>query len=63
MRARVGLMPPERRIGQTAHDFVQALGTHDVVITRAQKRDGSPMVPSRFLQRLKAFTGRRSGRA
>lgn len=58
MRARVGLMPPERRIGQTAHDFVQALGTHDVVITRAQKRDGSPMVPSRFLQRLKAFSGK-----
>jgi len=57
MRTRVGLMPPERRIGQTAHDFVQALGTPDVVITRAAKRDGSPMVPSRFLQRLKAFTG------
>ena len=57
MRARVGLAPPERRIGQTAHDFVQALGCPDVVITRAQKRDGSPMVPSRFLQRLKAFVG------
>jgi ATP-dependent helicase/nuclease subunit B len=54
----VGLAPPERRIGQTAHDFVQALGTRDVVITRAHKRDGSPMVPSRFLQRLKAFTGK-----
>jgi ATP-dependent helicase/nuclease subunit B len=58
MRSRVGLMPPERRIGQTAHDFVQALGTHEVMITRAHKRDGSPMVPSRFLQRLKAFTGK-----
>ncbi|MCB8819487.1 double-strand break repair protein AddB [Microvirga rosea] len=58
MRARIGLAPPERRIGQTAHDFVQALGTRDAIITRAQKRDGSPMVPSRFLQRLKAFTGR-----
>jgi len=57
MRARVGLAPPERRIGQTAHDFVQALGTEDVVITRAQKRGGSPMVPSRFLQRIKAFGG------
>jgi ATP-dependent helicase/nuclease subunit B len=57
MRARVGLSPPERRIGQTAHDFVQALGTRDVVITRAQKRDGAPTVPSRFLQRMKAFTG------
>jgi ATP-dependent helicase/nuclease subunit B len=57
MRARVGLAPPERRIGQTAHDFVQALGTEDVVITRAQKRGGSPMVPSRFLQRIRAFAG------
>jgi ATP-dependent helicase/nuclease subunit B len=58
MRARIGLAPPERRIGQTAHDFVQALGCADVVMTRAQKRDGSPMVPSRFLQRLKAFAGK-----
>jgi ATP-dependent helicase/nuclease subunit B len=57
MRAKVGLPPPERRIGQTAHDFVQALGCPDVVMTRALKRDGSPMVASRFLQRLKAFAG------
>lgn len=57
MRARVGLSPPERRIGQTAHDFAQALGCDDVVLTRAAKRNGSPMVPSRFLQRLKAFAG------
>ena len=57
MRARLGLAPPEQRIGQTAHDFVQLLGTPDVVITRAGKRDGAPMVPSRFLQRLRAFAG------
>jgi ATP-dependent helicase/nuclease subunit B len=57
MRARIGLTPPERRIGQTAHDFVQALGVPDVVITRAVKRGGSPTVPSRFLQRLKALAG------
>jgi ATP-dependent helicase/nuclease subunit B len=57
MRARLGLSPPEQRIGQTAHDFVQLLGAADAVITRAAKRDGSPMVPSRFLQRLKAFVG------
>ncbi|HEU4519343.1 MAG TPA: double-strand break repair protein AddB, partial [Microvirga sp.] len=57
MRSRIGLSPPERRIGQTAHDFVQALGCPDAVITRAAKRDGKPMVPSRFLQRLKAFSG------
>ncbi|WP_298965392.1 double-strand break repair protein AddB [uncultured Methylobacterium sp.] len=57
MRTRVGLPPPERRLGQTAHDFVQALGCHDAVVTRAHKREGSPMVPSRFLQRLRAFAG------
>ena len=57
MRGQVGLSPPERRIGQAAHDFVQALGTHDAVVTRAAKREGSPTVPSRFLQRLRAFGG------
>ncbi|ACL56598.1 double-strand break repair protein AddB [Methylobacterium nodulans] len=57
MRGAVGLSPPERRLGQTAHDFVQALGCPDAVITRAHKREGSPMVPSRFLQRLRAFMG------
>jgi ATP-dependent helicase/nuclease subunit B len=58
MRAAVGLSPPERRIGQTAHDFVQALGCPDVIVTRAQKRNSSPMVPSRLLQRLAAFVGK-----
>jgi len=57
MRERVGLNPPERRIGQSAHDFVEALGHHDAVITRAAKREGAPTVPSRFLQRLRAFAG------
>ena len=57
MRERIGLNPPERRIGQSAHDFVQALGHRDAVITRAAKREGAPTVPSRFLQRLRAFAG------
>ncbi len=57
MRARVGLAPPERRLGQTAHDFVQALGCPDAIVTRAHKREGAPTVPSRFLQRLRAFAG------
>ncbi|WP_336489346.1 double-strand break repair protein AddB [Methylobacterium nigriterrae] len=57
MRERIGLNPPERRIGQSAHDFVQALGTRDAVITRSAKREGSPTVPSRFLQRMRAFVG------
>ena len=57
MRAELGLSSPERRIGQTAHDFMQALGTREAVISRAQKRGGSPTVPSRFLQRLAALAG------
>ncbi|MDB5568864.1 MAG: double-strand break repair protein AddB, partial [Hyphomicrobiales bacterium] len=57
MRAELGLSPPERRIGQTAHDFVQALGARRVVISRALKRGGAPTTPSRFLQRLEALGG------
>ncbi len=57
MRAELGLSPPERRIGQTAHDFVAALGAPEVIMSRAQKRAGAPTVASRFLQRLGAFAG------
>ncbi|MGE5368854.1 MAG: double-strand break repair protein AddB [Chloroflexota bacterium] len=57
MRAQLGLSPPERRIGQSAHDFVMALGAKDVVLSRAAKRDGAPTVPSRFLTRLQALAG------
>ncbi len=57
MRAKLGLAPPERRIGQTAHDFAQLIAGGDVIISRAAKRDDAPTVPSRFLQRMKAFGG------
>lgn len=57
MRAKLGLAPPERRIGQTAHDFAQLAASGDIIITRSAKRDGAPTVPSRFLQRIKAFGG------
>ncbi|MDZ5450760.1 double-strand break repair protein AddB [Labrys sp. ZIDIC5] len=57
MRAAIGLSPPEKRVGLAAHDFEQALGYGDVVITRSLKRGGSPSVPSRWLQRLGAFLG------
>jgi ATP-dependent helicase/nuclease subunit B len=57
MRAQLNLSPPERRIGQSAHDFVMAMGARDVVLSRAIKRDGAPTVPSRFLTRLQALAG------
>ena len=58
MAKALGLPSPEQRLGQTAHDFCQALGVHDVILTRSSKRNGDPMVRSRFLQRLQAVIGK-----
>lgn len=57
MRRQLGLSPPERRIGQTAHDFAMAFGAREVVLSRAKKRGGSPTVASRFITRLAALAG------
>jgi ATP-dependent helicase/nuclease subunit B len=58
MRAAVGLPPPERRIGLAAHDFVEAAASARVILTRAEKRGGTPTVASRWLQRLAALLGK-----
>ncbi|MGH6858419.1 MAG: double-strand break repair protein AddB, partial [Methylocella sp.] len=58
MRAALGLTPPERKLGQTAHDFAQAMGKGKVILSRARKRDGAPVVASRFLQRMAALGGK-----
>jgi ATP-dependent helicase/nuclease subunit B len=57
MRAALGLPPPERRLGQTAHDFMMALGHGHVILSRARKREGAPTVASRFIQRMAALGG------
>ncbi len=57
MRASLGMSPPERRIGQTSHDFVQLLGASKALLTRSLKRDGAPTVPSRLIQRIAAMVG------
>jgi ATP-dependent helicase/nuclease subunit B len=57
MRQALGLDLPERRIGLSAHDFVQALGAKEVILTRAAKLGGTPTVASRFVQRLAAVAG------
>jgi ATP-dependent helicase/nuclease subunit B len=57
MRHELGLDLPERRIGLSAHDFAQALGAPEVVLTRAAKLGGAPTVASRFVQRLAAVAG------
>ena len=55
MRAQMGLPQPEERIGHAAHDFSQLLGAPTVYLTRAEKVDGAPTVPSRWLLRIKAL--------
>lgn len=57
MRHALGLDLPERRIGLSAHDFAQLLGTEDVILSHAAKVGGAPAVASRFLHRLEAVAG------
>jgi ATP-dependent helicase/nuclease subunit B len=60
MRAELGLSPPERRIGQTAHDLAAGLGAPQAILSRAKKRGGAPTVASRFIQRIAAAAGDRA---
>ena len=55
MRAKLGLPPPERRIGLAAHDFAQAVCAPEVVMVTTDRRDGSPTVRSRWLWRLETL--------
>ncbi len=50
----VNLQLPERRLGLAAHDFVQCLCARDVKLAWTRKAGGTPVVPSRWLLRLKA---------
>jgi ATP-dependent helicase/nuclease subunit B len=55
MRAALGLPPPERRIGLSAHDFAQAASAPEAVLLHCERRDGAPTVKSRWLWRLGAL--------
>jgi ATP-dependent helicase/nuclease subunit B len=55
MRKVLGLPSPEEKIGQSAHDFATLLASPDVILTRAEKMDGVPTVPSRWLLRFEAL--------
>ncbi len=54
MAAALGLPAPEARIGQSAHDFVQACGAREAFLTRSRRVEGTPAVESRWLRRLSA---------
>ncbi|MFZ2468478.1 MAG: double-strand break repair protein AddB, partial [Parvibaculum sedimenti] len=55
MRAALGLEPPERHIGLSAHDFAEGASAAEVVLTRALKVEGAPTVASRWLLRLQSL--------
>lgn len=61
MKVGIGLEPPERRIGQLAHDFQMAAAAPKLVLTRALRSGTAPTVASRWLQRLLAVGGARLG--
>jgi len=53
-RRQLGLPPLEARVGLAAHDFLAALGSPQVLLTRARRDATAPTSPSRFLLRLQA---------
>ncbi len=57
MRKALGLPPPERRIGLSAHDFAQAACAPEVVLLHTERRGGQPAQPSRWLWRLQTLVG------
>ena len=52
MRLKAGLLLPERQIGLSAHDFQQAAGAAEVVLSRAVRDEEAETVASRWLARL-----------
>lgn len=52
MRGDFGLPMPEQRVGHAAHDFANAFCAPRVALTRSEKVEGTPTVPSRWLLRL-----------
>lgn len=55
MRAALGLTSPERRIGLSAHDFMQAASAPRVLLTRSLRAGGAPTLEARWLTRLRTL--------
>ncbi len=55
MRDAFGMQQPERNIGQSAHDFVQAFGADEVFLTWARRDGMDPAIPSRWILRLQTI--------
>ncbi|MEI8321315.1 MAG: PD-(D/E)XK nuclease family protein [Alphaproteobacteria bacterium] len=55
MRQSIGLPSPEKRKGQSAHDFLQLCNTREILISRSVMAEGSPTLPSPFLTLLLSY--------
>lgn len=55
----LGVPGADFRIGLSAHDLAAALGAPEVVLSWAQRDEGAPVIPSRFVLRVKAMLGSR----
>lgn len=63
IRATLGLPGLERAVGVAAHEFGQALGAPQAIVTRARRDAASPALASRLWLRLQAMAGERFVRA
>lgn len=57
----LGVPGSDFRIGLSAHDLAGALGAPEVVLSRAQRDESGPAIPSRFLLRIQALLGELAG--
>ena len=55
MRHQLELPSPEEQIGRTAHDFVQAFGAKQLLLTRSNLQDNQQQTASRWILRLQAM--------
>lgn len=53
----LGVPGADFRIGLSAHDLAAALGAPEVVLSHARRDEGAPVIPSRFVLRIRAMLG------
>jgi ATP-dependent helicase/nuclease subunit B len=58
----LGVPGADFRIGLAAHDLAAALGAPEVVLSWALRDEGGPVIPSRFVLRVKAMLGDQAAR-
>ena len=58
----LGVPGGDFRIGLSAHDLAGAMGAPEVVLSRSERDEAGPAIPSRFLLRVQALLGEMLGR-